>query len=221
MLRAAIFDWDGVVVDSSSAHERSWELLAEERGLLLPPNHFHLGFGRKNAVIIPEIYGWSQDPDEIRELGERKEALYRDILDQTGLDALPGAIQLFRNLRKAGIPVAVGTSTPRVNVDHVMHLIGAEGLVDVIISADDVARGKPDPEVFLKAAAAVGVPAADSVVFEDAVYGIEAAHAGGMKVVALATTHPVDYLEPSRPHRIVPNLASVSLPFLYGLWQSA
>ena len=221
MLKAAIFDWDGVVVDSSAAHERSWELLASERGLVLPPNHFHLGFGRKNTVIIPEIYRWSQNPDEIRELGERKEALYREILDQTGLEPLPGAIELFRSLREAGIPFAVGTSTPRGNVEHVLRLIGAEGLIDVIVAAEDVSRGKPDPEVFLKAAAAVGAQPADCVVFEDAVYGIEAAHAGGMKVVALATTHESSYLEGACPHRILPNLAAVNLPLLQDLWASA
>ncbi len=219
MLKAALFDWDGVVVDSSAAHKRSWELLAQERGLPLPENFFPLGFGRKNSVIIPDIYGWTRDPREIAELGDRKEALYREILARTGIEPLPGALELFRALRAAGIPMAVGTSTPRANVDAVLALIGADGCFDAIIAAEDVTHGKPHPEVFLKAAAALGAPPAGCVVFEDAVYGIEAALAAGMKAVALTTTHPAESFAAVRPHRIVPDLAAVNLELLRGLWE--
>ena len=72
-LRGVIFDWDGVVIDSSSLHEKSWERLAEESGNDLPEDHFKKGFGKRNAVIIPEILGWSKDPEVIELLGKRKE----------------------------------------------------------------------------------------------------------------------------------------------------
>lgn len=219
MLQAAIFDWDGVVVDSSAAHLESWERIAEERGLPLPENHFALGFGKRNQVIIPDIYRWSKDPDEIEELGNRKEALYREILATTGLVPLPGAIELFRQLKSAGIPMAVGTSTPRENVDTVIHMIGADGFFDAVISAGDVARGKPDPEVFLKAGDALGVEPANCVVFEDAVYGIEAALAGGMKAVALLTTHPAAHFDGTRPHAFIRDLSEVDQEFLQALWR--
>ena len=218
MLKAALFDWDGVVVDSSAAHKESWELLARERGLSLPENHFARSFGRKNQVIIPEIYQWATDPEAIEELGKRKEAMYREILEATGLRPLPGALDLFKALKAAGIPMAVGTSTPYKNVEAVIGLIGAEGFFEAILSAEDVTHGKPDPEVFLKGAAALGVDPADCVVFEDAVYGIEAALAGGMKAVALTTTYPVEKFANVRPHRIVGDLAEVSLSMLRDLW---
>lgn len=219
MLKAAIFDWDGVVVDSSAAHKASWELLAERRGLPLPDNHFALGFGKKNQTIIPSIYKWSQDPEEIEELGYAKEELYREILRDSGTDpSLPGAIDLFNELKAAGIPMAVGTSTPRKNVDFVIQLIGAEDYFDAIISAEDVSHGKPDPEVFLKGAEALGVDPAGCVVFEDATYGIEAALAGGMKAVCLTTTHPRDYFKSIHPHAFVENLAAVSVQFLRDLY---
>jgi beta-phosphoglucomutase len=218
MLAGAIFDWDGVVVDSSAAHKQSWEMLAGERGLTLPPNHFSRSFGRKNQVIIPEIYQWSTDPEEIEELGRRKEALYREILKETGLDPLPGALELFSALKTAGIPMAVGTSTPRENVETVIGLIGAEGFFDVIIAAEDVDRGKPDPEVFLKGADGIGVEPGDCVVFEDAAYGIEAALQGGMKAVALTTTHSREHFADLSPHRIVANLGDVTPDMLKTLW---
>ncbi len=219
MLKAAIFDWDGVVVDSSSAHKTSWELLAEQRGLPLPENHFALGFGKKNQTIIPSIYKWSQDPAEIEELGYAKEQLYRKILRDSGSDpSLPGAVELFKMLKAVGIPMAVGTSTPRENVDLVIEIIGAHGFFDAIISAEDVSHGKPDPEVFLKGAEALGVNPADCVVFEDATYGIEAALAGGMKAVCLTTTHEKEYFQSVSPHAFVRNLSDVSLSLLSALW---
>ncbi|MGC9450855.1 MAG: HAD family hydrolase [Oceanipulchritudo sp.] len=218
MLRAAIFDWDGVVVDSSAAHKESWERLAAERDLPLPENHFERSFGKKNQLIIPEIYGWSEDLDEIEQLGNRKEALYREILVSTGLEPLPGALRLFAELKAAGIPMAVGTSTPHLNIETVLPMIGASGFFGAVIAAEDVARGKPDPEVFLKAASALGADPADCVVFEDTLHGIEAALAGGMKAVALTTSHPESHFASSPPHAVVPDLSEVCLPFLRQLW---
>lgn len=220
MLKAAIFDWDGVVVDSSSAHRRSWNLLAEERSLPMEPDSFEKGFGRKNEFIIPEILNWSHDPLVIAELGDRKELLYREILKKEGLQPLPGAIELFKALKTAGIPMAVGTSTPRTNIECVMDLIGASGFFDCIITAEDVTHGKPDPEVFLKGAKGLGIDPADAVVFEDALYGIQAAKTGGMKAVALTTSHPASYFSRIQPDLIVKNLSEVTLFELNSLWQS-
>ena len=86
----AIFDWDGVVVDSSSHHEESWKRLAKETGFTLPDGHFKKGFGMKNEFIIPNLLNWSSRLGEIQELSLRKEALYREILIEWGIGALPG-----------------------------------------------------------------------------------------------------------------------------------
>ncbi len=219
MLEAVIFDWDGVVVDSSAAHKASWEQLAEERKLVLPVDHFILSFGRINKVIIPEIFRWTLDPELIKELGDQKEFLYREILEKTDLVALPGALNLFNDLKDAGIPMAIGTSTPLKNVEAVIEMIGAQDIFDTIISSEDVRAGKPDPEVFLKAASALGAAPENCVVFEDALYGIQAALAARMKAVALTTTHRVKHFDPTWPHMIVSSLADVSLSMLLNLWK--
>ncbi|MDD5350317.1 MAG: HAD-IA family hydrolase [Chthoniobacteraceae bacterium] len=187
----ALFDWDGVIIDSSRHHEKSWELLAKEEGLPLPPDAFRLGFGRKNQIIIPEIYHWSNDPVEIERLGRRKEELYRELMAADALEPLPGVRAWLETLRDAGIPRAVGSSTPRANLDAAMGRLGLGGLFDAIVSAEDVTLGKPNPEVFLKAAARIGCRPERCVVFEDALAGIAAARAGGMRVIGIATTHPV------------------------------
>ena len=204
----AIFDWDGVIIDSSRHHERSWELLAEEEHLPLPENHFKLGFGRKNQIIIPEIYRWSHDPAEIERLGNRKEVIYRELMAAEPLEPLPGVRPWLEALRDAGVPRAVGSSTPRANLDAAMDRLGIRPLFDAIVSAEDVTLGKPNPEVFLKAAARIGRKPECCVVFEDAYAGIEAARAGGMRVIAIATTHPIeDLTQADRAVRTVEELA--------------
>ena len=191
----AIFDWDGVVIDSSAHHEESWERLAKETGYLLPPGHFKKGFGMKNEFIIPNLLQWTTDPAEIGRLSLRKEALYREIVLEWGLQPLSGVVNWLDQLRDAGIPCAIGSSTHRLNIETGLASIGLRDRFQAIITAEDVSHGKPDPEVFLKAARRLSVPPERSVVFEDALVGIEAAHRGGMKVIAVATTNSIDLLK--------------------------
>lgn len=210
----AIFDWDGVIIDSSRHHERSWELLAQEEGLPLPENHFKLGFGRKNQTIIPKIYRWATDPGEIERLGNRKEVIYRELMSADALEPLPGVRQWLEALRAAGVPCAIGSSTPRANLDAAMARLGIAPFFKAIVSAEDVTLGKPNPEVFLKAAARIERRPECCVVFEDAFFGIEAARAGGMRVIGIATTHPVEEL--TRADRAVRSMAELSVDELAG-----
>jgi len=193
-IRGAIFDWDGVVIDSSRHHEESWERLARETGLPLPEGHFKRGFGMKNDVIIPELLAWTSDPAEIQRLSLRKETLYREVVREWGIAALPGVAALLADLASSGIPAAIGSSTHRENIETALSLIGLRASFTSIVSAEDVRRGKPDPEVFLKAADRIGRTPQECVVFEDAHVGIEAARAAGMRVIAVATTHPLSQL---------------------------
>jgi beta-phosphoglucomutase family hydrolase len=191
---SAIFDWDGVVIDSSAQHERSWELLSAETGGTLPPGYFKRSFGKKNEIIIGDVLKWSLEAEEIRLLGDRKEELYREIVGKTGITVLPGARELLAALKDAGIARAIGSSTPGKNLDTIFEATGLGEFFGAVVCADDVVHGKPAPEVFLKAASLLGAPPARCVVFEDALFGIEAARRAGMKVVAVATTNPLEVL---------------------------
>jgi beta-phosphoglucomutase family hydrolase len=193
MLRAVIFDWDGVVVDSSAHHERSWEVLATKRGLPLPPDHFKRGFGKKNNVIIPDL-GWAADPTEVDALAHEKEEIYRAMVREKGIEPLPGVRELLAGLREKGIPCAIASSTERANLDLPLDLMGLRDFFQVIVSGEEVLHGKPDPAVFLVAAKRLGIVPADCVVIEDALVGIEAAKRAGMAVLAVATTNPLEAL---------------------------
>jgi HAD superfamily hydrolase (TIGR01509 family) len=217
MKPGALFDWDGVVIDSSSQHEESWTLLARELGRPLPDDHFLRGFGMKNQVIIPEILDWTRDPDEIHRYSLRKEELYRAIVRERGIEPLPGVIDLLRRLRDHGVPCAVASSTHRENIEAIFDAIGVREYFAAVVTAEDVSRGKPDPEVFLESAARIGRDPRHCVVFEDAHVGIEAGLAAGAKVIAVATTNPIESL--GKANLAVASLQDVSWPLFRGLFR--
>ncbi|HET7536254.1 MAG TPA: HAD family phosphatase [Candidatus Didemnitutus sp.] len=212
----AIFDWDGVIVDSSQAHEAAWELLGAETGRPLPAGHFKAGFGRKNEHIIPNILKWNLPEAEVVRLGRRKEQLYRDVLKKRGIAPLPGVREFLVALKAAGVPCAVGSSTERLNIDTILDVIKLHDYFATIVAADDVTRGKPDPQVFLLGAQRIGIAPARCVVFEDAFAGLEAARAGGMKCVGVATTHPPEALR-GHADRVVRRLDELSVEDLRSL----
>jgi len=192
---AAIFDWDGVILDSSKHHEESWERLAKEEGKILPEGHFLRGFGRRNVEIMRDLLQWSDDLQEIQRLSLRKEELYREVVEDWGIQSLPGVRTWLERLEQAGIPCAIGSSTEQKNVQLGLRLLGLESFFQTAVTAEHVQRGKPAPDVFLQAAEKVGIDPRRCVVFEDAPSGVAAARAAGMKVVGVTTTHPGGHLE--------------------------
>ena len=219
-LRGVIFDWDGVVIDSSSLHKKSWERLAGESGNDLPEDHFKKGFGKRNAVIIPEILGWSKDPEVIEQLGKRKEELYREMGRAQGIPVLPGIKDLLEALRAEGIPCIIGTSTEKENVELACEQHDLSGFFSGAVCTEDVSNGKPDPEVFLKAASLARVEPQNCVVLEDSCHGIEAARRGGMKALGLATTRDERELIEAGADLVVDNPSKLSIGLLESLFQS-
>ena len=217
---AVIFDWDGVVIDSSSLHERSWEALASEIGKTLPADHFKRGFGKRNAVIIPEILDWTQDSAEIDRWGKRKEELYRIMGREEGIPILDGTRDFLRSLRAAGIPCVIGTSTERMNIELAFEQLDLGSFFLGAVCSEDVSRGKPDPEVFLKAATLAGVDPQNCVVLEDSAHGIIAARRGGMKGLGLATTRDKKDLIEVGADLVVATPSELSIGLLESLFQS-
>lgn len=211
-----IFDWDGVIIDSSAQHKEGWERLAAEEKKPLPADHFVRSFGMKNERVIPELLAWTREPAEIRRLSLRKEALYREIVRERGVEALPGVAVFLRRLRDAKVPVAVGSSTHRENIDVILDVLGFTGLFSAVVTSEDVSHGKPHPEVFLRGADRIGRDPRKCVVFEDAFVGIEAARAGQMKVVGVATTHPAEALT-AKVDRVVRRLDELKIEDLVTL----
>lgn len=185
--RAAIFDLDGVLMDSGAFHLEAWRRMAAELDAPFEDAFFWRTFGMTNGRILPQLLGRELHPEESRELSERKEALYRETA--TGSIRLwSGAEPLLEALRRAGFRLAVGSSTPRSNLDFLRAELGLDRFMDAFVCAEDVRLGKPDPEPFLVAASRLAVEPRAAVVVEDALAGVAAALAAGMRCIAVSTT---------------------------------
>lgn len=186
---ALIFDLDGVVVDSNRLHVDSWKEVARRAGFeCRDPEHIGK-CGLRTVAVIRDLLRWPVSDDEAVRLGLQKEEIYRSWIRESGIPAIPGVVAFLDAARALRIPCAVGSSAPRPNVDVCLHTLALADRFAATVSGDDVRRGKPAPDVFLAAAAGLGVDPNRCVVFEDAPAGIDAAHAAGMKAVALLTSH--------------------------------
>lgn len=192
---AALFDWDGVIVDSLKQHEKSWRLLALEQGKEIDPHFMEKTFGMKNETIISQYLGWTQNLEEIDKLSKRKEELYKKIVREEGLQLVEGIIGFLNALKKKHIPMAVCSSTTKTNISFVLEQLGLSPYFSVLVCAEDVKEGKPSPMPYLLTAQKLGYPPSHCVVFEDAPAGVESALAAGMHVVALTTTRSKESLE--------------------------
>ncbi len=196
MKRAALFDMDGTLVDNTQAHIRAFEIFCARYGVTGWKEKLSQAFGMGNDDIMRLI----MPAEVLRERGlaslaEEKEAIYREIYAPE-IHPVEGLVALLESLRAAGVRCAVGSSGCRANVDFVLEKCRIGEFFDARISGDRVTRCKPDPEIYLTAAAALGMAPADCVVFEDAKAGIESARRAGVgRVVALATTLPREVLE--------------------------
>ena len=179
---------DGVLVDSAAPHFESWRLLGAEHGAEVTQEQFSATFGRQNRDIIPILFG-KVSPTQMAALSDRKEAIYRDLIRECA-PVVDGAVGLIRGLVSEGVRLAVGSSGPRANIELVLQAMDVDDLVTTIVSADDVTRGKPDPQVFTLSCERLGLPPAKCVVVEDAPVGVEAARTAGTRSVAVLLHHP-------------------------------
>jgi HAD superfamily hydrolase (TIGR01509 family) len=211
--RAALWDLDGTLADSREYHWRAWRDTMAGAGVTISEAQFEASFGQRNDRILTNWMSAAATPDRIREIGDAKELLYRTLMKRGGIEPLPGAADWVRRLHDDGWKQAIASSAPRLNVELMVTMLRFERWIDVLVSADDVRAGKPDPEVFLTAAAKLGVPAGNCVVVEDAEAGIEAARRGGMKSIGVGAgvihaadtaVQSLDQLPPDAFDRLVP-----------------
>lgn len=211
-----IFDVDGVLVDSYWPHYQSWQDMLAARGRHLSEAEFVTTFGRTSREIIATLFGEGRlSEEEIRQWDEEKEARYRELV-ASEFPAMDGAAELIEQLHADGFGIAAGSSGPPENVRLCLQSLGQQDKFQAVVTGHDVTLGKPNPEVFLKAAQRLSLPPARCVVIEDAPAGIAAANAAGaVSVGLLSTGHHRDTLQEAQ--KVVSSLREIS-PTLLRSW---
>jgi len=206
---SAIFDMDGVLIDSGAHHRHAWRALLAELGTEPPdPEHWRLTIGRPSEEAIPLLLGRRVSGAEARRLARRKRDLYQERA-QTGLEPVPGIREFLQALERLDVPRAVGTSASRWDAERLLDDLGLLRFFDVVVTADDVMLGKPDPEVWTQAARRLKATPGHCVVFEDALVGVQAARTAGMRAVGVTTAHTDAELRAAGAERTIPDFQGV------------
>lgn len=215
---AVVWDMDGTLVDTADLHFAAWVQLARELDRPFTRADFAATFGRRNPEILRYLFGEHLTDTHVAEFGARKENFYRTAAQQ-GVELLPGVRPLLEALHNAGFKQAIGSSAPRGNLDLILQLTGINPYLEAVVAMEDTQRGKPDPQVFLVAAEKLGVPPARALVLEDAVAGVEAAKAAGMRCIAVTFVghHGEERLKAAGADLVVANLEQVSVQTVRGL----
>ncbi len=204
---AFIFDMDGVLIDSNPFHKIALQQFCKQHGHDL--NEAQLRekiYGRTNKDWLRNLFG-DIDKNLLLQYADEKEALFRELYKKD-IRPLDGLIPFLSKLKEGGIPRAIATSAPRENVDFTLQYADMGGFFETILDESFVSRGKPDPEIYLKSAKALGFDPANCIVFEDSLSGIEAGKAAGCKVVGVTTTHSPEEL--SKTDFIIDNFIGIT-----------
>ena len=191
--KALLFDLNGTMINDMEYHTLAWySIMKEDLGAALNYESVKKEMYGKNHEVLERVFGKEKfSPVEIERLSADKEKRYQEgYLPHLALIA--GLNDFLERAKAAQIPMAIGSAAIPFNIDFVVDGLNIRHYLDAIVSADDVQMSKPDPETFLKAAAALGVTPADCLVFEDAPKGVESALNAGMKCLVLTTTHSLE-----------------------------
>jgi beta-phosphoglucomutase len=215
MIKAVLFDLDGVLVSTDEYHYHSWKRLSAEEGFDFFDhefNHKFRGVARMECIeIITKASGKHYTPEQKQELADRKNRYFVESLTNVTTEVLlPGALSALHDLKNRGIKIAVASNSR--NALTIIKQVKIEHLLDAIIDGHQIENSKPDPEVFLLAAKNVGVSPAHCLVVEDAVAGIESAKRAGMKVLGIGTKERLP-----NANVVIPDLSAISVDQLLKL----
>jgi beta-phosphoglucomutase len=187
-MKGIIFDLDGTMVDNMMVHHRAWQSKLKTLGLDLHLDEVMEKVHGVNEEILERLFGDLYTLEERKQHSFEKEEEYRRIF-KSELKLIEGLPQFLITLQERGVPLAIGSAAPPENVDFVLDNLNIRHFFKVILHARSVARGKPDPEIYQKAAAGLNLSPEECLIFEDSPVGAEAARRAGSKVVIVTTTH--------------------------------
>lgn len=212
---AVIFDMDGVLIDNFAYHLMAWEKFCLSHKKHISADEFRDNvFGGNNPDHLKFIFGSDLSAELIKQYSQEKEIIYR-ALYSGNIEPVAGLMPFLNELKQLQIPTAIATSAERANVDFILEAIGLSGTFDVIVDASMISNGKPNPEVFIKAATMLNASPRECIVFEDSLKGIEAALRARMKVIGVGTTHHIAEL--TEAHVVINDFTEISAEQIRGL----
>lgn len=191
---AVIFDMDGVIVDNMRYHKLAWEMFLRKYAPEIDIREFSRHFGKTNQDLLKLVFKKEISSADATRFGEEKETLYRRLY-APDIKPVKGLSDLLKRLKRDKVKTAVATASPKANVDFVFKHVKLLKYFDSVIDAADAKKGKPDPEIYLKAAHMIASPRDMCLVFEDSFPGVQAAVNAGMKVIGVTTSHPPEVLK--------------------------
>lgn len=214
---AALFDMDGVIVHTNPYHKKAFKIFLDKHNVSLTDEELkdHV-YGRTNAEIFPYIFKDEYTPGKGEVWADEKEALFRDLYKKD-VEPVNGLLNFLDELKRRGIKTAVGTSAPKENLNFIMESLGLRHYFDAFLHSADVTEGKPNPEIYLKAADRLEIAPKNCVVFEDSVAGVKAGLNAGMKVVAVATTHTAEEFD--GVHLVIKDFDELTVEQLWALFE--
>jgi len=217
MLRAAIFDMDGVIVDSHPVHKKAWRKFLELQNKDISEENLGLIMeGRKREEILQHFLGELSD-EQLRVLGDQKEQIFRE--EAVDVRPIQGLCDFLRQLSEAEIKLAVASSGSSTRVNYILNSLSLRSHFWAVVTGDQVTRGKPDPAIFRLACERVRVHPSETLVFEDSASGVRAAKSGGMKCVGVASNGAIPILLAAGADHIIPNFTGVSFDLMQALFE--
>lgn len=205
---------DGTLIDNMMLHHRAWQKQLSILGLELSIEEVMEQVHGINTEILKRFFGDRFTHEERLAIADEKEARYREICN-SDLKLVRGLGRLLDELKAANIPMAVGTAAPPDNTNLVMDILKLRPYFQAIVHSDDVERGKPDPEVFEKAAVGMQLPVQDCLVFEDSIVGAKTAANAGCTMIAVTTTHQQpEFAAFSHIHSFIDHYEGITLDYL-------
>ncbi|MEN7551443.1 HAD family phosphatase [Rapidithrix thailandica] len=213
-----LFDMDGVIIDSNPFHKICLERFFKKHQIYLSEaNLVQRVYGRRNVEWIPYVFGRSLTPEEIQQYAEEKEQMFRKLY-KDAIQPVEGLSEFLARLQEARIPCAIATSAPKANLNFTLSHTHLGHFFQAVIYDEMVANGKPNPEVYLKAASTIGLPPKKCLVFEDSLSGIEAGKEAGCIVIGITTSH--SYQELHRADLTIDNFTQLKPTTLQPLFNN-
>ena len=206
--RAVIFDMDGTLAHNIPFHKKAWLQMLRQHGIPLEANDFDAHNHGTGPEMVRRFFGAALPDDEVLALWQEKEETYRSLY-RPHVAPVPGLLSLLSKLRASDVQIGLATMGIGENIHFLLDELRIQEYFTVITRGDEVIKGKPDPEVYLKTLAKLGLPATDCVAIEDSVSGVESAQKAGINVIALTTSGPASDFQKHQPLQVIDNFFDV------------